>query len=81
MSTITKIAESNTVKYLSIIIDSKQKFDRQVKKKLLQRIFELFAESQLLENKEITDYMVFSTRKRLTNTVLNVDNEKNSRIK
>ena len=32
--------------------------------------------SQLLVNKQKTEYIVFSTRKRLTNIVLNVDNEK-----
>ena len=32
-----KIAQSNSVKYLGVIIDSKQKFDREVKK-LLQRM-------------------------------------------
>ena len=34
-----------------------------------------FAKSQLVVNKQKTEYIVFSTRKRLTHTVLNVDNE------
>ena len=31
---------------------------------------------KLVVNKQKTDYIVFSTRKRSTNTVLNVENEK-----
>ena len=36
----------------------------------------IFAKSQLVVNKPKTEYIVFSTRKRLTNTVLNIDNER-----
>ena len=35
-----------------------------------------FTKSQLVVSNQKTEYIVFSTRKRLTNTVLNVDNEK-----
>ena len=41
----------------------------------ISRIIDFFAKSQLVVNKQKTEYIVFSTRKRLTNTVLNVDNE------
>ena len=41
-----------------------------------QKFLIFFAKSQLVVNKRKTDYIVFSTRKRLTNTVLNVDNER-----
>ena len=40
------------------------------------KIIDFFAKSQLVVNKQKTEYIVFSTRKRLTNTVLNVDNER-----
>ena len=41
----------------------------------ISKIIDFFAKSQLVVNKQKTEYVVFSTRKRLTNTVLNVDNE------
>ena len=40
-----------------------------------QKLSIFFAKSQLVVNKQKTEYIVFSTRKRLTNTVLNIDNE------
>ena len=42
----------------------------------ISKIIDFFAKSQLVVNKQKTEYIVFSTRKRLTNTVLNVDNER-----
>ena len=42
----------------------------------ISKIIDFFAESQLVVNKQKTEYTVFSTRKRLTNTVLNIDNER-----
>ena len=42
----------------------------------IPKIYDFFAMSQLLVNKQKTEYFVFSTRKRLTNTVLNVDKER-----
>ena len=38
--------------------------------------YRFFAKSQLVVTKEKTEYIVFSTRKRLNDTILNVDNEK-----
>ena len=35
-----------------------------------------FAKTKLVVNTQKTEYIVFSIKKRLTNTVLNVDNEK-----
>ena len=52
-------------------ISSKTKFELNISK-----IIDFFAKSQLVVNKQKTEYIVLSTRKRLTNTVLNVDNEK-----
>ena len=52
-------------------ISSKTKLEHDISK-----IIDFFAKSQLVVNKEKTEYIVFSTRKRLTNTVLNVDNER-----
>ena len=52
-------------------ISSKTKLNITSQKSLI-----FFAKSQLLVNKQKTEYMVFKTRKRLTNTVLNVDNER-----
>ena len=42
----------------------------------ISKIIDFFAKSQLVVNKQKTEYIVFSTKKRVTNTVLNVDNEK-----
>ena len=42
----------------------------------ISKIIDFFAKSLLVVNKQKTEYIVFSTRKRLTNTVLNVDNER-----
>ena len=42
----------------------------------ISKIIDCFAKSQLVVNKQKTEYIVFSTRKRLTNTVLNIDNER-----
>ena len=52
-------------------ISSKTKLEYKISK-----IIDFFANSQLVVNKQKTEYIVFSTRKRLTNTVLNVDKEK-----
>ena len=52
-------------------ISSKTKLEHNISK-----IIYFFAKSQLEVNKQKTEYIVFSTRKRLTNTVLNVDNER-----
>ena len=43
--------------------------------KITSKIIDFFAKSPLVVNKK-TGYTVFSTRKRLTTTVLNVDNER-----
>ena len=51
-------------------ISSKTKLDN------ISKLIDFFAKSQLVVNKQKTEYIVFSTRKRLTNTVLNVDNER-----
>ena len=42
----------------------------------ISQLIDFFTKSQLVVNKQKTEYIVFSTRKRLTNTVLNVDNER-----
>ena len=42
----------------------------------ISKIIDFFAKSQLVVNNQKTEYIVFSTRKRLTNTVLNVENER-----
>ena len=42
----------------------------------ISKIIDFFAKSQLVVNKQKTEYIVFSTRKRLTNTLLNFDNER-----
>ena len=52
-------------------ISSKTKLEHNISK-----IIDFFAKSQLVVNKQKTEYIVFSTRKSLTNTVLNVDNER-----
>ena len=52
-------------------ISSKTKLEHNISKSI-----DFFAKSQLVVNKQKTEYIVFSTRKRLTNTVLNVDNER-----
>ena len=52
-------------------ISSKTKLEHNISK-----IIDFFAKSQLVVNKQKTEYIVFSTRKRLTNTVLNVENER-----
>ena len=41
-----------------------------------QKLSIFFAKSQLMAKKQKLEYIVFSTRKRLTNTVLNIDNER-----
>ena len=43
---------------------------------IISKNIDFFAKSQLVVNKQKTEYIVFSTRKRLTNTVLKVDNER-----
>ena len=52
-------------------ISSKTKLEHSISK-----IIDFSAKSQLAVNKPKTEYIVLSTRKRLTNTVLNVDNER-----
>ena len=53
-------------------ISSKTKFEHNISK-----IIKFFAKSQLVVNKQKTEYIVFITRKRLTNTVyLDIDNER-----
>ena len=52
-------------------ISSKTKLEHNISKSI-----DFLAKSQLAVNKQKTEYIVFSTRKRLTNTVLNVDNER-----
>ena len=42
----------------------------------ITKFINFFANSQLVVNKQKTEYIVFSTRKRLTNTALNVDNKR-----
>ena len=42
----------------------------------ISKIIDFFGKSQLVVNKRKTEYIEFSTRKRLKNTVLKVDNEK-----
>ena len=42
----------------------------------ISKIIDFFAKSHLVLNKQKTENIVFSTRKRLKNTVLNVDNER-----
>ena len=51
-------------------ISSKTKLEHNIPK-----IIDVFAKSQLMVNKQKTEYIVFSTRKRLTKSVLNIDNE------
>ena len=41
-----------------------------------QKLLTFFAKSQLVVTKQKTEYIVLSTRKRFTNTVLNVDNKR-----
>ena len=52
-------------------ISSKTKLEHNISK-----IIEFFAKSQLVVNKQKAEYIVFSTRKMLTTTVLNVNNER-----
>ena len=52
-------------------ISSKTKLEHNISK-----IIDFFAKSQFVVNKQKTEYIVFSTMKRLTNTVSNVDNER-----
>ena len=52
-------------------ISSKTKLEHNIPK-----IIDFFAKSQLMVNKQKTEYIVFSTRKRLTNFVLNIDNKR-----
>ena len=50
-------------------ISSKTKLEHNISK-----IIDFFEKSQLVVKKQKTEYIVFSTRKRLRNTVLNIDN-------
>ena len=52
------------------------KYRQQQNEHNISKIIDFFAKSQLMVNKQKTEYIVFGIRKRLTSTVLNFDIEK-----